>query len=72
MLEQGESYIGDGVYASFDGWQIKLRAPREQGDHVVFLDEDTFLGLLRFMRRWGHEPNWMTRGLRSISSKENR
>lgn len=37
-----ETYIGDGVYASFDGYQIKLRAPRENGDHVIFLEPQTF------------------------------
>jgi hypothetical protein len=31
-----ETYLGDGLYASFDGWQIRLRAPRENGDHEVF------------------------------------
>ena len=36
--QEGETYLGDGVYASFDGFQFKLRAPREEGDHVVFLD----------------------------------
>jgi hypothetical protein len=28
-----ETYLGDGLYASFDGWQVKLRAPRDGGDH---------------------------------------
>lgn len=34
-----EVYLGDGLYASFDGWQIRLRAPRENGDHEVFLED---------------------------------
>jgi hypothetical protein len=34
-----ETYLGDGCYASWDGWQVKLRAPREGGDHVVFLED---------------------------------
>lgn len=33
-----EEYLGDGLYVSFDGWQYCLRAPRENGDHVVYLD----------------------------------
>ena len=37
-----ETYIGDGLYASFDGYQIRLRAPREDNDHVVYLDNATF------------------------------
>jgi len=26
-------------YASWDGWQVRLRAPREHGDHEVFLED---------------------------------
>jgi hypothetical protein len=26
-----ETYLGDGLFASWDGWQVKLRAPREGG-----------------------------------------
>jgi hypothetical protein len=45
-----ETYIGDGCYASFDGYQIKLRAPRTLGDHEVFLELDVFVSLLEFAR----------------------
>jgi hypothetical protein len=38
-MSQHEVYLGDGLYASWDGWQVKLRAPRENGDHVVFLED---------------------------------
>lgn len=34
-----ETYLGDGLYASFDGYQFKLRAPRENGDHVVYFEQ---------------------------------
>ena len=34
-----EVYLGDGLYTSFDGWQIRLRASRENGDHEVFLED---------------------------------
>jgi hypothetical protein len=44
----GETYLGDGVYASFDGWQIQLRAPREKGDHVVYLEPGLYRELQRF------------------------
>ena len=33
-----ERHLGDGLFASFDGYQVKLRAPREFGDHEVFLE----------------------------------
>lgn len=38
MIE--ETYLGDGLYASFDGYMIRLRAPREEGDHWVGLEPE--------------------------------
>lgn len=32
-----ETYIGDGLYASFDGFHFCLRAPRVEGDYVIYL-----------------------------------
>ena len=38
MIERPESYLGDGLYVSYDVYQVKIRAPRDGGDHVVYLD----------------------------------
>jgi hypothetical protein len=39
MITDKETYLGDGLYASFDGWQFKLRAPQFNGaDQEVFLE----------------------------------
>ena len=46
-----EEYLGDGLYVSFDGWGIRLRAPRENGDHFIVLDPDT----------WGPLRAWIDR-----------
>lgn len=35
-----ETYLGDGLYASFDGFQLTLRAPRSEGDHWVALEPE--------------------------------
>jgi hypothetical protein len=35
-MTEHETYLGDGLFASWDGWQIRLRAPRENGDDVVY------------------------------------
>lgn len=43
-----ETYLGDGLYASFDGCAIWLRAPRETGDHVVALEPAVFDALIRY------------------------
>lgn len=45
----GETYLGDGLYASFDGFQIILRAPREEGDHWVALEPNAFIALTEFV-----------------------
>lgn len=47
-MSDKETYLGDGCYASFDGFQIKLRAPRDHGDDEVFLEPMTFEALLTF------------------------
>jgi len=48
-MEKEESYLGDGLYVSFDGWQIILRAPRHHGDHYVALEPATFRNLLEYI-----------------------
>jgi hypothetical protein len=49
-MSEREEYLGDGLYASFDGWQIRLRAPRENGDHVVFLEDGTLAAFLEYLK----------------------
>ena len=46
-----EVYLGDGLYASFDGSSFNLRAPREGGDHWVALDPAAFDALIEFRAR---------------------
>jgi hypothetical protein len=46
-----EVYLGDGLYASFDGYMITLRAPREHGDHWVGLEPITFAALAEYAAR---------------------
>lgn len=56
-----ETHIGDGVYASYDGYQIKLRVERRTSislnsrhlcnamvDHEIYLDDRTFTALLSY------------------------
>ena len=38
VMKVKEEYLGDGLYASFDGFMFILRAPRENGDHWVALE----------------------------------
>jgi hypothetical protein len=52
-----EVYLGDGLYASFDGFQVQLRAPRGGEDHVVFLEPGVLQAFLEFVKRvpWGRD-----------------
>jgi hypothetical protein len=44
-----ETYLGDGLYVSFDGYLITLRAPRLNGDHWVGLEPPVYQALLRYV-----------------------
>jgi hypothetical protein len=44
-----ETYLGDGLYASFDGYSLWLRAPREHGDHVVALEPSVYRALIKYV-----------------------
>lgn len=45
-----ETYLGDGLYASFDGFQVTLRAPRADGDHFVCLEPAVLAAFVRFIK----------------------
>jgi hypothetical protein len=55
VTELKETYLGDGLYASFDGFLIILRAPREHGDHWVGLDPYVWNNLLEFVNKLSKE-----------------
>lgn len=44
-----DTYLGDGLYASFDGYQIRLYTERADGTHEVFLDSSTLVAFERFV-----------------------
>lgn len=44
-----EEYLGDGLYVSFDGYQLCLRAPREGGDHVTYLEPSVWGRLVAYV-----------------------
>lgn len=45
-----ETYLGDGVYARFDGYQVWLRTPRESGDHEIALEPTVYEALTNYVR----------------------
>ena len=50
-MSDRETYLGDGLYASFDGYQVRLRAPRDGVDHEVFLERLDAQGVPAVSRR---------------------
>ncbi len=43
-----DRYLGDGVYARHDGWQVWLRAERDGATHEVALEPDT----IKRLKEW--------------------
>ena len=48
-----QEYIGDGVYASFDGYQIWLKTQRDHGEDAIALEPEVFRALLAFAQTVG-------------------
>lgn len=45
-----KTYLGDGLYATFDGDHFILSTPRENGEHWVGLEPPVFEALLRYRK----------------------
>lgn len=44
-----ETYLGDGLYVSHDGWQFALRAPGPGGDQTVYLEPSVLSAFQRYV-----------------------
>ena len=52
-MNEQQAYLGDGVYASFDGWQIWLAVNHHENVQLA-LDQQTLAALLRYAEKvWG-------------------
>ena len=49
-MSDEETYLGDGLYASFDTYQVCLRAPRLSGDAEVFLEPAVLQAFLDYLK----------------------
>jgi hypothetical protein len=59
MPGENETYIGDGVYAKHEGYHLRLRTERENGDHhVIYLGPTEVMALCRLIREQGNEA-WL-------------
>jgi len=46
-----KTYLGDGLYAQFDGYHFVLTTPRENGEHMVGLEPPVFDALIAFRKK---------------------
>lgn len=55
-MNTNETYLGDAVYASFDGWQIKLRTG-DGNAQVIYLEPGVYAALERFAESLRKPPD---------------
>jgi len=65
-----EIYLGDGLYASYDGFALWLRAPRERDDHVVALEPDVLLRFIEFALSIDRHGKIIRRAVNDIRARE--
>jgi hypothetical protein len=54
---KNEMYLGDGLYASFDGFTFWLRAPRDEGDHFVALEPMVLQAFINYVEACAEAKN---------------
>jgi hypothetical protein len=59
MIAERETYLGDGLFASFDGVMITLRTPRTGGDHWIGLEPEVMAAFIEFAKSVGAIPAWV-------------
>jgi len=53
MSANNKVYIGDGVYAEFDGWGVWLKANGiNNDDDKIYLEPEVLNALLKFLERF--------------------
>ena len=49
-IQEGETYLGDGLYASYQDHIVKVRTPRLGGDHEVYFEMETLMNFLDWVK----------------------
>ena len=59
MPDINDRYLGDGVYASFDGYQVKLDLRAQEGPDgyktEIYINEEVWGALQRYMKDYAEE-----------------
>lgn len=55
-MEDEKTYLGDGLYISYDGYQFRLSTKRKNGEHFVCLEPTVFERFQSFVQKtWAEE-----------------
>lgn len=69
MQNNDSIYLGDGVYASFDGYQVWLHLNRHDSDPLIALEPNVVQAFVRYARKTGvlpsEKPTFMDEALNS-------
>lgn len=65
-IEKGETYLGDAVYASFDGYQIRLRTG-DAYQQIIYLEPNVLTSLFGY---WGEIRKRQREMMEGVSQDE--
>lgn len=52
-MPEPKTYIGDGVYAEYDGLGVTLTTERANGTHWIYLEPDMLDKISDYIASWG-------------------
>lgn len=53
---ENSSHLGDGVYATFDGYGVEIRVNDHRNDALVYMEPQVVQALGRFLERMSGRP----------------
>lgn len=56
-MQREDRYLGDGAYASFDGFQFRIYAARESDVSEVFLEPDVLKAFIDYTKECLNQQN---------------
>ena len=60
MADENKAYLGDGVYANFDGYHVILTTENGiETTNIVYLEEDVYLALSKYAEK---HFSWLSQG----------
>ena len=70
MIKFKETYLGDGLYAFYDGFAVWLRAPRDGEDHVCALEPEVMKNFVDFVLSIERHSKIVRRTVNEIRRRE--